>query len=178
MSLKDIFPQVNKSKSDLYSPFLFPEMDAKLINTPLRKSAFLANIAHESGLFIYVKELASGYAYEGRISLGNTKPGDGIKFKGRGLIQITGKNNYSTLSQYLFNDYRLLYDPSILEQPEYAVKSAIWFWNSRNLNLLADKVSLTDGDYFAQITKKINGGLNGFNERLQYYKQALKYYGN
>lgn len=139
------------------------------IDTPLRQAAFLAQIAHESGSLKYVRELASGGAYEGRADLGNTEPGDGVLFKGRGLIQITGRANYRDCGQALGLD--LLDDPSALEQPENACRSAAWFWYSRKLNDLADR-----GD-FRTITKRINGGYNGYQDRLKYYERAKKVLG-
>lgn len=139
------------------------------INTKLRIAAFIAQLAHESGCFRYVRELASGKAYEGRKDLGNTVEGDGVKFKGRGLIQITGKSNYKNASLALFNDLRLLSNPELLEVPEYAVKSACWFWSVwAKLNDEADK-----GD-FKTITKRINGGLNGWGDRKSKYDIALQ----
>ena len=134
------------------------------INSPIRQAAFIAQIAHESGELRYVKELASGAAYEGRASLGNTQPGDGMKFKGRGLIQITGRNNYYECGSVLGWDF--ITSPELLEQPVNACRSAAWFWASRGLNDLSDR-----GD-FERITKRINGGLNGYQERLAYHARA------
>lgn len=136
------------------------------IDTPARQAAFLAQIAHESGSLRYVRELASGIAYEGRLKLGNTHPGDGVRFKGRGLIQITGRDNYRAASIALFGDYRLLNDPALLEETENACRSAAWFWHSHGLNALADV-----GD-FERITRRINGGLNGLQDRNAYYARA------
>lgn len=141
------------------------------INTRLRIAAFLAQIGHESGSLVYVKEIGgpSYFAkYEGRKDLGNTQPGDGAKFCGRGLIQVTGRANYGKASQALFGDDRLLKTPELLEQPEWAAKSAVWYWTTRNLNLLADGAQITD------ITKAINGGLNGIDDRKARYQYALK----
>lgn len=141
------------------------------INTRLRVAAFLAQIGHESGALLYVKELGdSKYfeKYEGRKDLGNTQPGDGARFAGRGLIQVTGRANYSEASQALFSDDRLLRNPELLEQPEWAAKSAVWYWTTRNLNGLADADRLTD------ITKAINGGTNGLEDRRVRYRLALK----
>lgn len=134
------------------------------INTPARMAAFLAQIAHESGSLRYVRELASGEAYEGRRSLGNTHPGDGVRFKGRGLIQITGRNNYDECGGCL--GVNLLAAPELLETPPLACRSAAWFWATRCLNDLADH-----GE-FERITRRINGGLNGYAERLEFYKLA------
>jgi len=129
-----------------------------------REAMFIAQLCHESGGFRYVEELASGKAYEGRKDLGNTEEGDGIRFKGRGLIQITGRENYRACGDALGVD--LLSDPSSLEHPDLACRSAAWFWHKRGLNELADK-----GD-FRTITKRINGGLNGWADRLAFYEKA------
>lgn len=138
------------------------------INTPLRLAAFLAQIGHESGRFVYTEEIASGSAYEGRIDLGNTQLGDGIRYKGRGLIQITGRNNYTRLSKDLEIDF--VSEPALLCLPQFAVWSACWYWSWRKLNQLADE------GLFRDITKKINGGYNGLEDREKLYancKRAL-----
>lgn len=127
------------------------------ITTPARQAAFLAQIGHESGQLQYVKELASGEAYEGRKDLGNTQPGDGRRYKGRGLIQITGRANYIASGDALNLD--LIDHPELLEEPGNACRSAGWFWSKHGLNELADA-----GD-FERITRRINGGLNGWEDR-------------
>jgi putative chitinase len=145
-------------------------MEGGKINTRLRIAAFLAQIGHESGSLVYSKELGgpSYFAkYDGRKDLGNTQPGDGAKFCGRGLIQVTGRANYAKASQALFGDDRLLRKPDLLEEPLWAAKSAVWFWTSRNLNPLAD------ADRFTDITRAINGGTNGLEDRKARYKYAL-----
>ena len=139
------------------------------INSPIRQAAFIAQIAHESGELRYVEEIASGSAYEGRKDLGNTQPGDGMKYKGRGLIQITGRNNYLECGKALGVD--LVTQPELLETNDLACRSAAWFWASHGLNDLADK-----GD-FERITKRINGGYNGLKERQAYYAKALLFLG-
>lgn len=141
------------------------------INSKLRIAAFLGQLKQESGSFRYTQEIASGKAYEGRADLGNTVPGDGEKFKGRGLIQITGRNNYRECSLAIFDDYRLFTSPELLSTPHLACISAGWFWQSRGLNELADKKD------YKTITKRINGGLTAYEERLQYYNEALKIIG-
>ncbi|MFA7269941.1 MAG: glycoside hydrolase family 19 protein [Sterolibacterium sp.] len=162
-----ICPSVNQARIE---PFVDPLNDAMHefdidANTE-RETAFLAQICHESGGFYYVRELASGDAYEGRSDLGNTEPGDGRKFKGRGLIQITGRSNYAACGDALGLD--LCDKPELLEQPIAACRSAGWFWHKRGLNELADA-----GD-FLHITKRINGGTNGWEDRLAYLKRAQK----
>jgi putative chitinase len=136
------------------------------ITTPKRQAAFLAQIAHESGSLAYVREIASGQAYEGRSDLGNVEPGDGVRFKGRGLIQITGRANYNDVSFALGVNFAA--DPSKLEQPEYAAMSAAWFWHKHGLNGLADR------DAFGSITKIINGGFNGLDDRIVSWLSARK----
>ena len=128
-----------------------------------QQQRFLAQVAHESGGFVYVRELASGEAYEGRADLGNTEPGDGRKFRGRGLIQCTGRANYTACSRALFGDDRLLDHPEILEQHDLAVRSAGWFWASRKLGGIED---------MKVVTKRINGGYNGLPDRMAYYDRA------
>jgi len=136
------------------------------INTPARAASFLAQLAHESGQLLYVRELASGAAYEGRKDLGNVQPGDGVRFRGRGLIQVTGRANYAACGKALGLD--LLAQPALLEQNVNACRSAGWFWQSRGLNALADA-----GDQVA-VTRRVNGGTNGLAERLAYFKVAQK----
>lgn len=162
--LKTICPLANVGKLALYAEPLSDAMLEFEIDNPAREAAFIAQIAHESGSFRYVKELASGEAYEGRQDLGNIHPGDGVRFKGRGLIQITGRTNYYQCGSALGVD--LIAQPELLEQPSYACRSAAWFWSSRHLNELADK-----GD-FERITRRINGGLNGLADRLAYFERA------
>jgi putative chitinase len=93
MKLHGIMPSATEAKIQLYLAPLLAGMDGRAINTPLRQAHFLAQVGHESGGFIYNEELASGEAYNGRADLGNTHPGDGPRFKGRGLIQLTGRAN-------------------------------------------------------------------------------------
>jgi putative chitinase len=141
-------------------------MEAYEITSQRRKAAFIAQVAHESGSLRYVRELASGDAYEGRIDLGNTQPGDGRRFKGRGLIQITGRANYKAVSDAL--DYDFISNPEALELPGPACYSAGWFWYTRGLNQLADI------DAFEKITRRINGGLNGYVDRCKHWQTALQ----
>lgn len=140
------------------------------INTLGRECFFIAQVAHESGEFHYVREIASGSAYEGRADLGNIQPGDGIFFKGRGLLQITGRTNYGKCGEAL--GLPLLEQPELLEQPSNACRSAGWFWTVyKDLNHIADS-----GD-FVRVTRKINGGLNGLADREMYLKRAQQVLG-
>ena len=136
------------------------------ISTPARQASFLAQVGHESGQLRYVLELASGAAYEGRKDLGNTTAGDGVRFKGRGLIQITGRANYKACGAGLGLD--LVSHPELLEQPVNACRSAGWFWMSHGLNELADA-----GDQ-VKVTRRINGGTNGLADRLALFEVAKR----
>lgn len=161
---KKCFPYASqKNIAKFYDP-LCQTMTKFDINTMRRISQFLAQLEHESGSLQYVKELADGSAYEtGALArmLGNTHPGDGPKYKGRGLIQITGRGNYQAMSVALGKD--LINNPELLEQPMNASMSAGWFWKKHGLNELADV------DNYVTITRRINGGLNGWAERLKFW---------
>ena len=130
--LKKILPlssEVNRNKYIEWLNYFMPKYD---IDTDKEIAAFIAQIGHESGQLRYVEEIASGAAYEGRKDLGNTQKGDGKRFKGRGLIQITGRFNYTQLSKDLGEDF--VKNPELLSTPKYAVQSACWFWNKNKLN--------------------------------------------
>jgi putative chitinase len=149
--------------------FLAPLNAAMLefgITTPARQASFLSQVGHESGQLRYVRELASGQAYEGRGDLGNTQRGDGVRFRGRGLLQVTGRTNYSACGKALGLD--LLAQPELLEQTVNACRSAGWFWQTKGLNALADA-----GDQ-ERVTRRINGGTNGLAERLALFAVAQR----
>ena len=160
-----IMPYAGKTRAAMFLWPLNEAMKESHIDTPGRQAAFLAQIAHESGSLRYVREIASGSAYEGRKALGNTQKGDGVRYKGRGLIQITGRANYTECAKAL--DLPLVDHPYLLEVAGNACRSAAWFWQSRNLNELAD------ADRFTDLTKKINGGTNGLDDRKSRYRLAL-----
>lgn len=130
------------------------------INNYLRVCHFLAQAAHEAASFRTLEEYASGTAYEGRIDLGNVKKGDGVRYKGRGIFQLTGRANYRAIGQKIGMD--LENNPELASSPEVSVLTALEYWKSRNLNPLAD------ADNVEAITRKINGGLNGFDDRKRY----------
>lgn len=161
--LANIF-SVKEKDVEPFVPFLRKYCREYKINTPERISAFLAQVGHESGRFFYTEEIASGAAYEGRLDLGNTETGDGCRFKGRGLLQLTGRYNYQRLSDATGTDF--VQNPSALSEPEYAVLSACWYWNDRGLNRLADS------ENFNAITKIINGGYNGLADREYFYRKC------
>lgn len=144
------------------------------IDSKLRVAAFIATVAHESGQLVYMRELASGAAYEGRGDLGNTQPGDGVRYKGRGPIQITGRGNYATCGAALNLD--LISNPELLEIPENGCRASAWFWSVHGINKWADA-----GD-FDGVSDAINrghktaavGDSNGWADRLRFYTRALE----
>ena len=163
--LAAICPHSKRERLDMFVDPLNATMDEFSISANVEREAhFLAQVAHESGGFRYVRELASGEAYEGRADLGNMAEGDGVRYKGRGLIQITGRANYIACGDALGVD--LVGEPELLERSDLAARSAAWFWDSRHLNELADR-----GD-FKTITRKINGGLTHYAERVQLWERA------
>lgn len=180
--LKFIVPHIKPANLDIYVPLLNIYMPQYEINTYARITQFLPNLAHESGSFNYTREIASGGAYEGRVDLGNIHPGDGKRYRGRGLIQVTGKNNYLWCSKSLYGDDRLIDHPELLEQSDPATKSACWFWaEAKKLNQIADlpdtwTKTFRKKEYsrFEWIILRINGGQNGIAERKAFYERAKK----
>ena len=167
LQLRNIYIYADKKLIEKFIKPLNATMEHYAINTKLRQAAFLAQVGHESGELRYVEEIASGVAYEGREDLGNTSPGDGVKYKGRGLIQITGKTNYLLCGMDL--DLPLLEQPELLSLTDNAAMSAGWFWDNNNLNTLAD------AGEFEKLTRRVNGGVNGLKDRQRLYKLALKH---
>lgn len=141
------------------------------IDNPQRWAHYLAQIAHESMEFRYTEEIASGARYDTgalAVKLGNTpqKDGDGQKYKGRGLMQLTGKYNYTEYKK--FCGFDVLKHPELLAKPVGAIRSSMWIWRKKNLNYYADI------DALLTITKLINGGTNGYSERKKYYNRARR----
>lgn len=176
--LRAIMPAAKQARPGIYLDPINEAMEEFSIITNRRMAAFLAQLAHESGELRYVLELASGAAYDtGRLAgvLGNTPEadGDGQRYKGRGLIQITGRDNYRACSLALFGDESILIEtPALLETPIPAARSAAWFWWSRGLNALADQPNS-----FQAITRRINKGLKGYAARVMYFDRAKKVLG-
>lgn len=158
--LREMMPYAG-TRAEIYAEPLTLTMVEFQIDTPKRQAAWLANLAHESGSLRYVEEIASGTAYEGRKDLGNTEPGDGKRFKGRGFGQVTGRENYRLCGIALGLD--LIANPELLEQPLPAARSAGWFWRVKNLAPLADS------DKFGSICRLWNGGYNGLDDRIQHW---------
>ncbi|NWF07926.1 glycoside hydrolase family 19 protein [Pseudomonas salomonii] len=154
----------------VFVPVLNAAMGKYGVVTSLRIAAFIAQVGHESCQLRYLREIwgptAQQLQYEGRADLGNIVKGDGSKFRGRGLIQITGRANYKECGDALGLD--LIKQPELLELPQHAAMSAAWFWSTRGLNTLADQ-----GE-FVKITRRINGGINGLEDRLQLWERAKK----
>jgi putative chitinase len=155
-------------RAQLFAPIInnaAPDFD---INTKERMAMFLAQVGHESGGLYWLTELwgptDAQLRYEGRVDLGNTVPGDGSRYRGRGLIQITGRANYERVSTALATDF--VNDPEQLAEPEYAVRSAMWFWQSHGCNQTADAGQID------RCTRIINGGYNGLDERVAMYNKA------
>jgi putative chitinase len=144
------------------------------LDQPHRQAQFLAQIMHESGGLKYNKEIwghtAAQKRYEGRKDLGNTQKGDGSKYRGYGLIQTTGRANVTQFYKWCvaagMNPPNFVENPSLIGTAPWSAVSAIWYWDTRNLNKFADR-----GD-IENITRKINGGLNGYDDRLSYYDRA------
>ena len=175
--LQQIMPNLAEAKRVLYLPFLNRVMEIYEINTPLRGAAFLAQLAHESGQFRYMEEIWGPTDQQKRYEppstlarqLGNTQPGDGKLFKGRGPIQITGRDNYRRYGEMLGID--LISNPELAATPQIAFSTAGLYWKNNGLNQLADV-----GD-FRTITKRINGGFNGLADRQRYYERAKQVLG-
>ena len=165
---------LSASKADAYLPYLNAAMDEFEINSRLRVAAFLSQLAAESGEFKWFNELASGAEYEGRKDLGNTKPGDGRRYKGRGPIQLTGRNNYRAAGKALGLD--LEGSPELASSPEVAFRTAGWFWDTNHINRFADK------DNIRAVTLLVNAGRSTgamperahFPVRQEYYERAKK----
>lgn len=162
--IEKIFERKLTKKQESLVEYLNEYMPEFFIDNKKRIAAFIAQIGHESGRFRYLEEIASGEKYEGRADLGNTQAGDGKRFKGRGLIQITGRYNYERISIDLDEDF--LRYPELLATEKYAVLSACWYWNRHRLNDLADE------DQFRKITKIINGGYIGMEDRIKLHTIA------
>ncbi len=164
-----IMPNLSRSRAQQLLPHLNQAMVQGGINTPRRQAAFLAQLAHESVGLTAFEEFASGAAYEGRADLGNTQPGDGVRYKGRGPIQLTGRANYRAAGKALGID--LENNPRRASDPDVGFRIAVWFWNSRGLSSYADQGRFDD------ITYRINGGYNGNASRHTYWARARQVLG-
>jgi predicted chitinase len=163
--LRAIMPRLRQGRAEACLPHLARAMAEANITTPRRQAAFLAQLAHESGQLRYMEELASGEAYEGRRDLGNEHPGDGVLFKGRGPLQLTGRANYRAAGRAL--GLALEGAPHQVAALEVGFRTSAWYWQQHNLNALADA-----GDFRA-LTRRINGVYNGLADREAYHRRAL-----
>jgi putative chitinase len=163
-----VFAEAASDRLARFHPALSAAMRDAGIDTSLRRAHFLAQIAHESGGLRWLEELASGQAYEGRADLGNDQPGDGPRFKGRGLIQLTGRANYTAFARDLGRDLTSSTEAAaqVAADPDLCVRAATWFWSQNHLNALAD------ADDLEAVTRRINGGLNGLEDRAKYLARA------
>jgi predicted chitinase len=162
-----VYIKASNQDIDLLVPHICRTLEKYAIDTPMRQAHFLAQTGHESGELRFREEIADGSAYENRQDLGNTRPGDGPKFKGRGLIQLTGRANYQAYGRDLGRENELLSTPEIVaEDPALCVDVAGWYWGRRGLNEPADQDDLED------VTRKINGGLNGLADRQRILGRA------
>ncbi len=173
--LRAIMPATPAARRNAILPFLQAAMTEFAIEAPARMAAFLAQLAHESGQFRFMEEIWGPTAAQRRYepvttlatSLGNSEVGDGQRFKGRGPIQITGRANYRRFGDLLGTD--LVVDPPRAALPEMAFRIAGLFWSKKGLNPLADQA--TD-ESFREITRRINGGFNGLEDRQKFYAVA------
>jgi putative chitinase len=164
---------------DKYSNWLNIYSEQFNLNTTKRILCFFSNLIVETGNFKYVEEIASGIKYEGRIDLGNTNKGDGVKFKGRGLGMITGKRNYQFFTNFCNSigiNINFVVSPQKIDEPQFAVLSAFWFWKTNNLESYADR------NEFQKVCSIWNTGkpntqnnrINGWNDRVLAYNMLSK----
>ncbi|MFD1814404.1 glycoside hydrolase family 19 protein [Rhodococcus gannanensis] len=163
--LARILPQMPADKIAQYVAPLSDAMVRGGIDTPIRQAAFIAQLAVESDSFRTFEEYASGSAYEGRSDLGNTQPGDGVRYKGRGAIQVTGRHNYEEVSKFTGIDF--VANPELMAAPENAFITAVWYWTSRNLNNIAD------GPGIVRVSELVNGGHYGLADRMANFARGL-----
>jgi len=164
-----------------WAPFIERALKLSECNTKQRKAAWLAQIGHESGCLRYTREIWGPTPQQLRYEpgttlaarLGNTQPGDGARYMGRGLIQITGLANYQMCTQQMrklvegLEVPNFVQEPELLERPSWASLTAAVFWKKNKLNRFADSGN------FVELTKRINGGLNGLAHRQHLYVAAL-----
>jgi predicted chitinase len=164
-SFKRLFENISPARAAALWPYFLDALAYSDVSTCKRIAAFVAQVGHESVGLLYFEEIASGQAYEGNIkSLGNTQPGDGPRYKGRGPIQLTGRTNYRLAGRALHRDFEA--HPEQVCMPSGGFLATAYFWKSHGLNTLAD-----NGD-FTTLTRRINGGTNGLSARQQRWSKA------
>lgn len=159
---------IYNKNAPLFSTALIKNFDEFNIKSDFQQCFFLAQALHESGEFKWLTEKSNGVLYEMRGDLGNDKPGDGPRYIGRGIFQITGKFNYKRASDYFKKDF--VNEPDLLATPDWAVKTACWFWSNNNLNRFVDVYN------FLEITYRINGGYTHLKDRLKYLYKLFRLY--
>ncbi len=164
-----IMPGLDGARARKVLPHLNRAMSEFGITTKERQAAFLAQLGHESLSLKYFEEIASGAAYEGRVDLGNVRPGDGVRYKGRGPIQLTGRANYRNVGRAL--GLPLERKPKMAARVSVGFRTAGYFWASRGLNGLADSRAID------AISLRINGGTNGLQDRRDRYALAKRVLG-
>lgn len=157
-------PGLDRATATAYLPHMEAAMREFGITNVHRCWMWLAQVGHESVSLRYMEEIASGAAYEGRRDLGNTQPGDGKRFKGRGPIQLTGRTNYTNAGNAL--KLNLVGDPPMAARPQHAFRVSAWWWKNHGLNEISDR------DDVLAATKRINGGTNGLTDRQQRYSRC------
>jgi predicted chitinase len=169
---KSMFPLLSETRINILHPW-FNDAIGDVLNDKKGNeqcdiiSAFAAQVGHESLDLTTFEEFASGEAYEGRCKqLGNCYTGDGVKYKGRGAIQISGRSNYEQASSFIGEDF--INKPDLLVLPSYGFKASVWFWTNNNLN----QYCTGNLNNFIELTKKINGGINGLEDRINKWNRA------
>lgn len=166
--IKQMMPRAG-NRLNPHLPYIGPALEEGKIDTPKRIAAFMAQMAHESGEYKWMAETwgptPDQLGYEGAVRLGNTQPGDGYKFRGRGPIQITGRDGYTRCAAAMGLD--LIDHPELLMLPENATRSAVWFWNDK----VGGLSPIADQDWFRLISRLVNGGYNGLEDRIVYWRR-------
>ena len=166
--LIQISPNVNKQRIDAFVKDFNQWHDEFGCSSPLQIVHFLAQVMQESVELRYTEEIASGAAYEWRHDLGNVYKGDGVRFKGRGFLQITGRANYQAYARSKWCNGDLVSHPEWLAKSPGNMKASLWFWWKSGCNALAAN------DDVKAVTKRINGGLNGYAQRQYYLRKAKR----
>lgn len=167
----------DEERADIFLHHINAWADKFYINTPLRMAHFLGQVLHETGGLKYLRELGGEKYFkkyeQGKLglTLGNTHVGDGSKYKGRGLIMITGRANYQAYQNSTFCNGDIMNEPELIEKPCGAVKVGMWWWWKHSCNKLADK------DDILALTKRINGGTNGLENRKKWTNKCKKVLG-
>lgn len=166
-----MFPHASKAKLDEKFPLVLQAMEWGKIEDPTEVCAYSAHVAKESGNFVYSREIADGSAYEGRTDLGNIYPGDGTRYRGRGDIQLTGRDVARSAGRAIGVDFEN--HPEVMEKPEYASLVSAYFWTQYKSSL---PVYARKG-WFHVTQILVNGGMNGWDERVGYYENNLRLFG-